>query len=123
MTEHNKKIYDYGETIVTGDDFDMPFTFSTKSGSTVTPVNITGYTVHFILATDLDSSTTPTIEDVVTSHTAPTEGQTLGTFTTAETAAIAAGEYFLIIKWIDGSTKRKTKAIYNINVIEGGKVI
>ena len=114
----------YNEVLVTGDDFDMPLKVQQEQeDKSFLPVDLTGYTVHFILATDLEDTTVPTIEDVVTVHTDPTNGETMGTFTYTETAALSPGEYYLIYKWITDGSKRLTLAEYILEVVEKGKEI
>lgn len=112
----------YGENIITGDDFDMPLKVEQQQeDGSYLPIDITGYTVHFILAPNLDDGTTPTLENIVTVHTDPTNGETMGTFTNAETAPLTPGEQYLIFKWIDTSSKRKTLAYFRVTIEEIGK--
>lgn len=113
----------YKKELVIGDDFEMPIQLQSGTPGNYTNIDITGYTIHFLLAPNLLKATTPSIQDDVTTHVSPTQGLTTGHFTSAETAVLTAGSYYLIIKWTSVTSYKKTKLIATIDVVENGKVV
>jgi len=116
-------IQGYPEILYIGDDFFMPVKFQRRINDDVYVTDITGYTVHFLLQTGLEQSVTPSIENIVIAHSDPLQGETTGQFTNAETSLLTEGKYYLVIKWIDTLTLVQTKAIFEINVMNSGKLI
>jgi hypothetical protein len=90
------------KNVIRGDTHTINLTFS-ESG---TAVDITGYTVFFTV----NASNSPTtdsaavIEKSVTSHIAPTLGQTRITLDASDTDAITPGTYYYDIQLKDGSS-------------------
>lgn len=80
-----------------GDDVTLNLTFKDSAG---VAINITGYTIYFSLKRN-KYDTTAVLAKTITSHTAPTLGQTQIALTNAETA-ILNGSYYYDISYLTG---------------------
>ena len=91
--------------IIQGDDHAIQVTFTDENGAVI---NITGYTVFFTMKKrpdeDADDSDAP-IKKTVTSHSDPTNGETIIYLTSAETAVLEARRYVYDLQLKDLSDK------------------
>lgn len=91
--------------LIQGDDESLTVTFKDEDGAVI---DITGYTVFFTMKKrpddDSDDSDAP-IKKTVTSHSDPTNGETIIYLTSAETAVLEARRYVYDLQLKDLSDK------------------
>lgn len=87
--------------VIRGDTHTINLTI-TNNG---TPLNITGYTVFFTVNAEKEPSTdsAAVISKTVTSHSDPTNGETIISLSAADTTNVAPGTYWYDIQLKDGS--------------------
>jgi hypothetical protein len=88
-------------SMIRGDSRKINATFLQSDG--VSPIDITGGKVYFTVNTDNtpDSDATASLQKTVTSHTAPTLGQTTVSLAPSDTSSLTAGTYFYDAKLIE----------------------
>ena len=88
--------------IIRGDDVSINFTYKDSSGAAI---DITGYTLFFTAKPDIDDDATDAeavITKDVTSHSSPTDGESIITLTNSDTD-IDIGQYLADIQVKDDS--------------------
>lgn len=90
-------------SLIRGDSRTINANFLQSDG--VTPVNLTGGTVYFTVnaSNDPADDTSASIQKNVTSHTAPTLGQTQISLLPTDTSGLAATTYYYDIQLKDAS--------------------
>ena len=87
-----------------GDDVTLSLTFKDSAG---VAINITAYTVYLLVKRNkYDADAQAVLSKTVTSHTAPTLGQTQIALTNAETAVLN-GSYYYSISYLTGVSGTK----------------
>jgi hypothetical protein len=84
---------------VSGDDVTLNLTFKDSVGAAI---NITNYTIYFIAKRNkADADANAVISKTITSHTAPTLGQTQIALTNTETALLK-GSFYYSMQYLTG---------------------
>jgi hypothetical protein len=102
---------DYEISVKKGTDVTFTVNFTDSDG---VAVNITGWTVYFMVKTDInDLDADSLISKTITSHTSPTTGQTSFTITRANTEDLDFGIYVYDIQFIKDDGTRKGSSVDN----------
>ena len=102
---------------VSGDDFDIPLQFTTGNLPNTIPLNITGWTIEFLIKkqqTDPDSSAL--VNQTITNHLDPVNGITAVLNNQTVTATLS-GRYYYYFRWYDNQGNRQTFLYGRINFI------
>lgn len=90
-------------SLIRGDSRNIDVTFLQSDG--VTPVDLTGGTAYLTvnISSDPTDDTAAAIQKNVTTHTAPTLGQTRITLSPTDTSALTAGTYYYDVQFKDAA--------------------